>query len=439
MSAGVDVEVLGRTRLRVDGAEVAVPPTALAVLARLLLADGEAVTVDELYRDVWEAGPGPVGRADRVSVQKRIVQLRQALSRNTGGGAHRAVVSTEPGPVSAYRLDLPRERVDAHHFRDLVARAQRADAVTEASLLESALTLWRGRPLMAVERLPFARQGIADLCRVRLEARRALLRVNLELGRFPQALHAAEDLAADHPGDGELAATVAELRSRVRSLHRGLLRREFDDPAVSVVIARGDLLTQRDTHLVVGFTDTFDTATDLDIVINQSSLQGQLVSRLYGGDRARLDRDLRVALRGVQPVAKESRTDKRRGKLVRYPLGTVAVLRLPGVRVFGVAYSRMGNDLVARSSVTELAHGLDRLWEALRDHGQLMPVALPLVGSGLARLDGTRHEDLLRMIVESFVAASRRGRFCPALTIVLPQPVLDRIGIPQIAAALAAP
>lgn len=437
MTSEVDIGVLGRTRLRVDGAEVAVPPTALAVLARLLLADGEAVTVEELYRDVWEAGPGPVRRADRISVQKRILQLRQALS--AGGGAPTSVVTTEPGPVSAYRLDLPREHVDAHHFRDLVALAHRADPVTAASLVENALALWRGRPLLAVERLAFARRGIAELLRVRLEARRALLRANLDLGRLPEALHAAEALAVDHPADVELAATVDDLRSQVRSSHRGLLRRDFDDPAVSVVIARGDLLAQRDTHLVVGFTDTFDTATDLDIVINQTSVQGQLVNRLYGGDRARLDRDLRVALRDVTPVAKESRADKRRGKLVRYPLGTVAVLRLPDVRVFAVAYSRMGNDLVARSSVTELAHGLDRLWEALRDHGQLMPVALPLVGSGLARLNGTRHEDLLRMIVASFVAASRRGRFCPVLTVVLPQTVLHRIGVPQVAAALAAP
>ncbi|MFE2523936.1 macro domain-containing protein [Streptomyces sp. NPDC059382] len=435
MSAGVRIALLGRVRVRVGDEEVPLPPTATAVLARLLLAEGEAVTVEELYRDVWEPGPGPVSRAHRVSVQKRILQLRRALPPDEDGEPS-SVVTTEYGHVSAYRLTLPRDRVDAHHFRDLVALAHRADPITAASLLEKALALWQGRPLPAVEHFPFARPGIDELRRTRQEARRELLRVNVVLGRVGEALQMARGLAAEHPYDEGLAATVTELRERARAGHRGLLRRDFEDPAVSVVITRGDLLAQRGSHLVVGFTDTFDTATDQDIVINQASIQGQLVARMYDGNRARLDRDLRAALRDVRPAGKESRTDKHRGKLVRYPVGTVAVLRLPETRVFALAYSRMGNDLVARSSPPELSRSLDRLWDALRTHGQLAPVALPLVGSGLARLDGTRHETLLRMIVESFVEASRRGRFCPLLTVVLQQSVLDRIGVPQVAAAL---
>ena len=79
-----------------------------------------------------------------------------------------------------------------------------------------------------------------------------------------------------------------------------------------------------------------------------------------------------------------TRACKRRGKLIRYPVGTVAVLRAGDEQVYAVAYSRMGNDLVARSSEHDLAVSLERLWDAVYLHGQLQPLAVPLIGAGLS-------------------------------------------------------
>ena len=194
----------------------------------------------------------------------------------------------------------------------------------------------------------------------------------------------------------------------------------------------GDLFAQEDCNLVVGFCDTFDTDTDRSIVISSESMQGLLLQRVYDGDRARLDRDLKGALGHAQKASIESRSAKRLGKLTRYPLGTVATLHQANRRIFCVAYSRMGNNLIAQSSLPALRASLDNLWEAAYLYGQLKPVAMPLIGSGLSRVVGASYDNLLTLIVSSFTAAARRRYAFPELRVIIQEPVFEKIRIAEI-------
>jgi hypothetical protein len=201
------------------------------------------------------------------------------------------------------------------------------------------------------------------------------------------------------------------------------------DIALRIVV--GDLFAQQ-THIVVGFSDTFDTSVCGDRVIHSSSVQGQLLRRVYGGDRQRLDRELSVALGAMSPVQKEARAHKPYGKLVRYPVGTVAVLGKPARHVFAIAYGRMGNDMVVRSPVEDLWYSFNRLWEAVYQKGQLGPVSVPLMGSGLARVNSLDHEDLVRLILLSFVAYSRTEFTCRELRIVIRPEDVARVDLIKI-------
>lgn len=187
---------------------------------------------------------------------------------------------------------------------------------------------------------------------------------------------------------------------------------------VALKIVSGNLFDQ-DTHLAVGFSDTFDTSIADDRIIHSSSVQGQLLSQIYGGDQQRLDEQLAVALADVPPLHVESRRDKPYGKLARYPLGTVAVLGEPRRLIFAVAYGRMGNDLVTRAPVETLWHSYSDLWEAVYRHGQRGALSVPLMGSGLARIDTLDRGNLLRLLLLSFVAYSRLRIICHELRIVI--------------------
>jgi hypothetical protein len=202
----------------------------------------------------------------------------------------------------------------------------------------------------------------------------------------------------------------------------------LSNPDVMINVVAGDLFDQ-DTHLAVGFSDTFDTSVEQDRVIHSSTLQGQLLRRIYGGDAGRLDEQLDAALAPVPPVHVESREDKAYGKLARYPLGTVAVLGEPRRRIFAVAYGRMGNDLVVRAPVEGLWHCYAQLWEAVYRYGHREALSIPLMGSGLARVDTLDRNNLLRLILLSFVAYSRQQLICHELRVVIVPADVPRIDL----------
>lgn len=230
-----------------------------------------------------------------------------------------------------------------------------------------------------------------------------------------------------------VAACLVWGLGRARPVPR--VQQVFRRPDMTVVVEAGDLFEQP-AHLVVGFCDTFDTASAGGAVINGDSVQAQLLDRRYGGDVQRLDAELTTALAPVVPVAREDRDHKPLGKLDRYPVGTVAVLGTRPRLVFAVAYSRIGNDCVAASSVEDLWFGLSRLWDAMHRHAQLERVAMPLVGSGLSRLDHLDQDSLLRLVLMSFIARSREGAICRELRVVVRPADLERIDMREVAAFL---
>jgi hypothetical protein len=247
-------------------------------------------------------------------------------------------------------------------------------------------------------------------------------------------------MAAERPQDARAAAVLDELRGLLRSERRDeLLRGRLPGLPNQVRVVRGDLFDQSDANLVVGFADTFDTLVGHDQVISAQSVQGQLVQRLFDGNVRLLDAKLRAGLRGIAPVGSERAQDKPKGKRLRYPIGTVVPVPVDGDRrVFATAYSRLGNDLVARSGPAELHRALRSLWPAVARSGLHKPVAVPLLGSGLARIVEARREQLAAAIIDAFFAACLEDpRTAPELRIVVRPEDLPSIDLAAVGRHLA--
>jgi hypothetical protein len=210
------------------------------------------------------------------------------------------------------------------------------------------------------------------------------------------------------------------------------IRHEFRFPNTKVVVAAGDIFNET-CNLAVGFSDTFDTSTD-DHIISAGSAQGQMLDLLYNGDSLHLDGLLESSLNGLRPTTMESRQDKVKGKLKRYPIGTVAILQHEGRKIFCVAYSCMGNDLVARSSVNHLWKSLDALWTTVYQNGEQETLAMPALGAGLARIDALDLESILRTIILSFLARSRQNVICRELRIVLHPHNMENVNLHELLA-----
>jgi hypothetical protein len=204
------------------------------------------------------------------------------------------------------------------------------------------------------------------------------------------------------------------------------ISRQLSVPDTKITINVGDLFKQ-DAHLVIGMNDVFDT--EKGDIIKPSSIQGQFLTKIYNDDRLRLDRDFENALQGVS-----GRLDnkKSKGKSKRYPIGTVATLTLGTKKYFCVAYSRMGNNLKAQSDIKKLSTSLETLWEEIRVKGQREKVAMAVIGSDLARVGSASHSNLIKLIVSSFILASRESPITQELVIVIHQSSLEKVNMVEL-------
>jgi DNA-binding SARP family transcriptional activator len=194
----VQVGILGPLEVRDDAGNLLPVSGARlrALLIRLAIADGRAVSVDRLAEDLWD-GQGPADAAN--AVQALVSRLRGTVGRDT----------VEFGPVG-YRLMVGSDGVDARAFEQQVGAGRRALAdgrwTEAASLLAEALGRWRGPALADVADAAFAASAITRLSELRLAAehvqeqhqehRRHQDHVEQLLRRVPDLHHVA-------PGDGQ--------------------------------------------------------------------------------------------------------------------------------------------------------------------------------------------------------------------------------------------
>ncbi|MFE9188486.1 BTAD domain-containing putative transcriptional regulator [Micromonospora sp. NPDC007208] len=192
------LRVLGPLEVEVDtGGPVELGgPRQRAVLALLLAARGEVVSVGQMIEDLWRGDPPPRAIA---SLQAYVSHLRRLLepSRERRAPA-RVLVTAPPG----YALRLPADAVDAGRFEALLAEARAvgpADPGRARRLLSGGLELWRGRAYAEFAGEPWAQPEVLRLEELRLGARELLLDVTVRCGDAAEAVPEAELLTRQAP------------------------------------------------------------------------------------------------------------------------------------------------------------------------------------------------------------------------------------------------
>jgi DNA-binding SARP family transcriptional activator/tetratricopeptide (TPR) repeat protein len=143
--------VLGPLLVEDDGKPVALPRSAVlrGLLGVLLAAGDDLLSADRLAHLVWPDAPDGVRPG---SIHVGISRLRRWLDGLPACAAGEPVrLNRSPG---GYRLQVQPAAVDLVCFRDLVARAERADDDSRCELLRTALELCRGPVLADLPGLP---------------------------------------------------------------------------------------------------------------------------------------------------------------------------------------------------------------------------------------------------------------------------------------------
>jgi DNA-binding SARP family transcriptional activator len=156
-----------------------------AILALLVVYAREIRTTDQLIDDLW-SGRAPV--TARASLHNMVSSLRRTLGRE--------LVETAAG---GYVLAAREDQVDASRFERLLARSRQERPREKVRLLEAALALWRGSPLLDVRYEEFAQGEIRRLEELRAIAYEELIAVKLELGAGVAVVPELQRLVADFP------------------------------------------------------------------------------------------------------------------------------------------------------------------------------------------------------------------------------------------------
>lgn len=183
------------------------------------------------------------------------------------------------------------------------------------------------------------------------------------------------------------------------------------DTDVQIRIWIGDIFDISDSAFVIGTNSTFDTSGS---IIDPGSVQGQF-TRKYYGDESNLDRDLEKQL---DDEACEMIQDSRKGKRRRYGMGTVVKVQPAGETAYMVAIADMNEHGTASGSWEDIVESLGKLWYYIGKRGETKPVAVPVLGTGNARILQSR-EQVIKEIISSFIAACSEKRFSDRLTIVI--------------------
>lgn len=205
----------------------------------------------------------------------------------------------------------------------------------------------------------------------------------------------------------------------------------YQSPTTKISLLRGDLFDQHEAHLIIGASDTFDTAPPH---IEPRSVQGQFLNRIYGGNLTELDNDITAELASVPPVGSIA---GKQGKTARYRLGTTLTLRKNARRFFLLAYTRMDNKSSASSTTDGVWNSLSELWKVVREESNGGKVCVPMIGGGQSKLSSVLPSaDSVRFIALSFLLASRARKVCDELVIVAPPDEYDSLDHLEIQAFL---
>jgi len=191
----IAVRVLGPMEVTVRGVPVGVGgPRQRCVLARLIAARGQVVSVDRIIEDLYAGEAPPRAYA---AVQSYVSRLRRVLEPRRAAWAHGEVLVTSP---PGYAARLGDGAVDAWSFEEEVRRAaELGDPAAVHARLSAALASWRGAAFEEFGGLPWADLEASRLAELRLTAMEARADAALRLGWAARTVADLERLTAEQP------------------------------------------------------------------------------------------------------------------------------------------------------------------------------------------------------------------------------------------------
>lgn len=195
-----------------------------------------------------------------------------------------------------------------------------------------------------------------------------------------------------------------------------------------------------DSQIEICFGDIFESSEAIAIPVNEffdgmlgdhvseKSLHGQFIKHVLGGQSSTFNELTNKVLKDRDGKL----TERKNGRKIMYPIGTVATVDVNEVRYFLVALSKTNTEtLKAFASFHELWDCLSGLWEGIRNQSNGKDVKIPLVGSGLSGV-GLPERNLIEIILTSFFYYTKKNKIADKIILVLPKNIGGKVDLVKI-------
>lgn len=171
-------------------------------------------------------------------------------------------------------------------------------------------------------------------------------------------------------------------------------------PSLKLTIRQADLFKQNGI-VVIGFNEYFDTHVG-DGIVSPKTLHGLFINKYYKDHITDLDTDITASLvqQGINPIQQNCQRRHAAGKTDKYELGTCALVHDGGKKYVLVALSHFDQYDKANLTKEEFNTILSKLMIFLSDHAEANEVHMPILGTGLARLNRSESR-ILHFIIDS--------------------------------------
>lgn len=185
----------------------------------------------------------------------------------------------------------------------------------------------------------------------------------------------------------------------------------FKNNGYNVTGKYGNILDSIDlgnVNIVVPVNRCYDTIID-DFVISSNSVHGQIMQYLFQNDlisKEELDRNIEKSMKEQNIEAENIGNDvsiggKSKGKYKRYPVGSVALVVIDTVRFHFIAFSKIEKNKTATTKDLDYLIVLNQIVENIWKNSNGSPIYMPLIGSGLSKLNYDSNQ-LLKFMIQFF-------------------------------------
>ena len=205
---------------------------------------------------------------------------------------------------------------------------------------------------------------------------------------------------------------------------RAILKYALKGRKLDVEIRVADAL-EMDGALIVP-TNVYFIADISERMTRANSIQGALIRRHYHGCANLLQKDIDQWLTdNAADYVATVETDRDGKEYRNYGIGSVVQVRKDNRLFYLVANTHMSFDGVASSTEQDLVVALRHLWKYITHKGHYSEIVIPLLGSQHARMSLVR-EQILQVILRSFVESCKEKSFCKKLTVPVFPPDVKR-------------